>query len=65
MTAALYRVFPRIRRDVTRDAAGEVLRRALTPDEFARSYGVLGHYHIQTNMSNPDSAFRWERVLPH
>jgi N-acetyl-anhydromuramyl-L-alanine amidase AmpD len=34
------------------------------PDEELKNYqGVMGHYHIQSNKTDPDPAFDWERVI--
>lgn len=63
LTAALCRVFPKIRCDYPRDAAGNLVTRKLPDDELARFQGVLAHYHIQTNKTDPGPAFQWDRVL--
>ena len=63
LTAGLARVFPKLRLDVPRDAAGKPLDRVLTPEEFAAFRGVLGHYHVQKNKNDPGPALDWERLL--
>lgn len=63
LTAALCTIFPKIKCDYPRDEAGQLIRRKL-PDEVLSSYGgLLGHYHIQTNKTDPGPAFDWDRVV--
>jgi N-acetylmuramoyl-L-alanine amidase len=63
LTAALCKVFPKIKCDYPRDADGRLVTKKL-PDEELKSYaGVIGHYHIQTNKTDPGPAFDWERVI--
>jgi N-acetyl-anhydromuramyl-L-alanine amidase AmpD len=34
------------------------------PNNDLEAYGVvLGHFHIQTNKTDPGPAFQWERVI--
>lgn len=56
-------IFPAMRADFPKDPSGNLLRRALTPEEFASFRGVLGHYHVQQNKIDPGPAFDWDRVL--
>jgi N-acetylmuramoyl-L-alanine amidase len=63
LTAALHRVFPRIRLDCPRDAAGRVLTTRLPEDQLATFRGVLGHHHLQTDKLDPGPAFQWDAVL--
>jgi len=63
LTAALCKVFPKIACDYPRDADGQPIPRKL-PDDALKAYqGVLGHYHIQTNKTDPGPAFDWNRVI--
>lgn len=63
LTATLCAVFPRIDCDYPRDPAGRLITRKL-PDDLLRPYrGVLGHYHVQTNKTDPGPAFQWDRVI--
>lgn len=63
LTAALCKVFPRMPCDYPRDAAGRVVQGKL-PDETLQAYrGVLGHFHIQGNKTDPGPAFDWEGVV--
>lgn len=63
LCAALHRVFPRIRLDAPRDADGVVRTNQLTPEELFAFEGIVGHYHVQKNKTDPGPAFQWERVL--
>jgi N-acetylmuramoyl-L-alanine amidase len=63
LTAALCRVFPKIACECPRDAAGNVIPQKLPDDELKAYQGVLGHYHIQTNKTDPGPAFQWEHVI--
>ena len=63
LTATLCGVFPEIRCDYPRDAAGRLIDRTLTPDQFGAYRGILGHYHIQDNKVDPGPAFDWDRVI--
>lgn len=63
LSAALCRELPKIRPDAPRDAEGWVLDRALDDDAWARFGGILGHYHVQTNKTDPGPAFDWEPFL--
>ncbi|MBC7368113.1 MAG: N-acetylmuramoyl-L-alanine amidase [Undibacterium sp.] len=63
LTAALGKVFPQIKIEVPRDAAGKVLDHKLPDAELAAYKGVLGHYHIQTNKTDPGPALQWEKVI--
>lgn len=63
LLAALATVLPRIRLDAPRDDAGAVRPAVLSDADFAAYEGVLGHYHVQANKTDPGPAFDWERVL--
>ncbi len=63
LTAALCKVFPKLACDYPRDAAGKLVTRKL-PDADLKSFqGVLGHYHVQTNKTDPGPALDWDRVI--
>lgn len=63
LTATLHAVLPKITLDCPRDENGLPLTRTLTPDEWSSFSGVLGHFHVQTNKSDPGPAFDWDRVI--
>ncbi len=63
LTAALSAVLPKIRCDYPRDAAGRLVTTKLPDAELAAYQGVLGHFHIQANKTDPGPAFQWDRVI--
>jgi N-acetyl-anhydromuramyl-L-alanine amidase AmpD len=63
LTATLCTIFPRIRCDYPRDASGHLIPEKLSDPELKRYQGVLGHYHIQTNKTDPGPAFQWDKVI--
>lgn len=63
LTAALHRIFPKIRLDYPRGVDGKVLPHKLPDDQLAAYEGVLGHYHIQTNKTDPGPALDWDKVI--
>jgi N-acetylmuramoyl-L-alanine amidase len=63
LTAALTKVFPKIRCDYPRDSSDKPILQKL-PDAQLRAYqGVLGHFHIQTDKVDPGPAFQWDYVI--
>jgi N-acetyl-anhydromuramyl-L-alanine amidase AmpD len=63
LTAALSRIFPKIKLDYPRDAEGKVLPHKLPDDTLAKYRGILGHFHIQTNKTDPGPALQWDKVI--
>jgi N-acetylmuramoyl-L-alanine amidase len=63
LTAALCRVFPLITCDYPRDSNGRLIRRKLSNEAYQDFRGVLGHYHVQLNKTDPGPAFDWDRVI--
>ena len=63
LTAALCKVFPKIRCDYPRDATGQLVREKLSDAALEKYQGVLGHYHIQKNKTDPGPALQWDRVI--
>lgn len=63
LTAALCKVFPKIACDYPRDAAGRLVPAKLPDEELKRFGGVLGHFHVQTNKTDPGPAFDWDKVI--
>jgi N-acetylmuramoyl-L-alanine amidase len=64
LTAALCRIFPKIRCDYPRDPeTGMLITRTLDDEFFTHYNGVLGHFHVQTNKSDPGPAFQWDLVI--
>lgn len=63
LVASLRETFPRIGDDAPRDGSGRVRTDALSAGELAAFRGVLGHFHVTRDKSDPGPAFDWERVL--
>ena len=63
LTAGLTRVFPKIRCDYPKDASGKLIPHKLDDEELRRYTGVLGHYHVQTNKTDPGPALDWEYLI--
>jgi len=63
LTATLCSIFPKIRCDYPRDASGNLLLQKLPDAELKNYEGVLGHFHIQTNKTDPGPAFQWDKVI--
>jgi N-acetylmuramoyl-L-alanine amidase len=63
LTAALHRVFPRIKLDYPRDGRGRLLTQKLPDKALARYRGVLGHFHIQENKTDPGPALQWDTLI--
>ena len=63
LTATLAKVFPKIKLDYPRDAAGHLVLQKLPDEELAKYQGVLGHFHIQTNKTDPGPALQWDQVI--
>jgi N-acetylmuramoyl-L-alanine amidase len=63
LTAALCKIFPKLKCRYPVDEQGKLVPHKLTDDELKNYQGVLGHYHIQTNKNDPGPAFDWERVI--
>jgi N-acetyl-anhydromuramyl-L-alanine amidase AmpD len=63
LTAALCHIFPKLKCDYPKDTDGKLIPHKL-PDETLDNYqGVLGHYHIQKNKTDPGPALDWEKVI--
>ena len=63
LTATLCTVFPKLKCAYPQDESGRVIPHKL-PDAQLRDFqGVLAHYHVQTNKTDPGPAFDWERVV--
>ena len=63
LTAGLCRTFPKIHPDLPRDAQGKVLDHKLDDPAYNQYQGILGHFHVQQNKTDPGPAFRWDAVL--
>jgi N-acetylmuramoyl-L-alanine amidase len=63
LTASLCKVFPKIKCEYPKDAQGKLIPGKLPDDELDKYQGVMGHFHIQTNKTDPGPAFQWDRVV--
>jgi len=63
LTAALCKIFPKLKCRYPVDAEGKLIPHQLPDDELTQYGGVLGHYHIQKNKNDPGPAFDWDRVV--
>lgn len=63
LTAALTKVLPLIKCDYPRDADGKLITRKLDDEQLQSYQGVIGHYHIQTNKTDPGPALDWDYII--
>jgi len=63
LAAGLAKAFPKIKLDYPRDAAGKLVPRKLADDEFRKFSGVLGHFHVQLNKTDPGPALDWDALI--
>jgi N-acetyl-anhydromuramyl-L-alanine amidase AmpD len=63
LTAAVCTALPKITCDGPRDSSGAIINHTLPDDRYDRYQGLLGHYHVQDNKTDPGPAFDWERVI--
>jgi N-acetylmuramoyl-L-alanine amidase len=63
LTATLCRVFPKIECQYPQDERGNLIPKMLPEKEWQDFHGVLGHYHVQLNKTDPGPAFDWEKVI--
>lgn len=63
LTAALCRVFPKLRCDYPRDAHGELIAGKLDDEQWQNYSGLLGHYHVQRDKVDPGPAFQWDTLI--
>ena len=63
LTAALTQVLPKINCDYPRDAEGKLITRKLDDEVLQNYQGVIGHYHIQKNKTDPGPALDWDYVI--
>ena len=63
LTATLCSVFPKIACDYPKDSSGKLIDHKLPDDVYNQYHGVLGHFHVQTNKTDPGPAFQWDTVI--
>ena len=63
LTAALCKIFPKLKCQYPVDAAGKLIPHQLADADWKNYQGVLGHYHVQKNKNDPGPAMDWERLI--
>ena len=63
LTATLCQMFPQIKCDYPKDAAGRLITHKLPDEELKNYHGILGHYHIQTNKTDPGPAMQFDVLV--
>jgi N-acetylmuramoyl-L-alanine amidase len=63
LTAGLNKAFPKIALDYPRGADGKLVPHKLPDDQLQRYQGVLGHFHVQTNKTDPGPALDWDALI--
>jgi len=63
LTATLCSVFPKIKCDYPRDAEGKLITHKLPDPELNKYEGVMGHFHVQTNKTDPGPALQWDYII--
>ncbi len=63
LTATLSQVFPKIKLQAPRDASGQLVNHTLTAEEYNKYQGVLGHFHVQDNKTDPGPAMQWDKLI--
>ena len=63
LTATLCSIFPKMKCDYPRDAEGKLVPKKLEDEKLQTFGGILAHYHIQTNKTDPGPAFQWDRLV--
>ncbi len=62
LLAVLTRELPGLPAKFPVDATGDIIDEVLTEEEFEQFSGILGHYHVQVNKTDPGPAFDWLRL---
>jgi N-acetyl-anhydromuramyl-L-alanine amidase AmpD len=63
LAATLCTVFPKIKCDYPRDNSGKLITSTLPEDALKEYEGILGHYHVQTDKTDPGPAFQWDYLI--
>jgi N-acetylmuramoyl-L-alanine amidase len=63
LTATLVRVFPKLKCDYPRDSQGRLITHKLPKAQLDSYEGILGHFHVQTDKTDPGPAFQWDTVV--
>ncbi|HEX8521157.1 MAG TPA: N-acetylmuramoyl-L-alanine amidase [Tepidisphaeraceae bacterium] len=62
LTATLCSVLPKITCDYPREPDGKVVNHVLTQSQWENYQGLMGHFHVQNDKSDPGPAFNFERI---
>lgn len=63
LSAALCDIFPKLKPDAPRSPDGKILLHTLSEEQWASFSGILGHYHVQENKTDPGPAMDWDYLL--
>jgi N-acetyl-anhydromuramyl-L-alanine amidase AmpD len=63
LTATLCKVFPKLKCQYPTDQNGALIPHKLSDEQLENYRGVLGHYHVQSNKTDPGPAFQWDKVI--
>lgn len=63
LSAALSDIFPKLKPDAPRTPEGTIIDRTLSDEQWASFSGILGHYHVQSNKTDPGPAMDWDYLL--
>jgi N-acetylmuramoyl-L-alanine amidase len=63
LTATLCKIFPNIKCDYPKDDDGKLIPKKLDDSDWRAYQGILGHYHVQLNKTDPGPAFQWDKVI--
>lgn len=63
LTAAINRVLPRVALVAPAHGTGDVTNHVLSAEELANHRGLIGHYHLTKDKSDPGPAFDWNHVI--
>lgn len=63
LTATLCKIFPKLDCTYPQDEQGKLIPKMLPEADWKEFQGILGHYHVQKNKTDPGPAFDWDRVV--
>jgi N-acetylmuramoyl-L-alanine amidase len=63
LTAALVKLFPKIKLDYPKDSNGNLITKKLSDEDILKYEGIMGHFHVSTSKVDPGPAFQWDYVI--
>jgi N-acetyl-anhydromuramyl-L-alanine amidase AmpD len=63
LTATVCKIFPKLKCQYPVDENGKLIPHKLPDDQLKNYEGLIGHYHIQTDKTDPGPAFNWDYVV--